>query len=74
VVRELVAGAPGPVRDAVLLNAAGAVAAYRGLSADLTTDVRAGLRAAADAIDSGAAAELLQQWAVLSTKLRVDRI
>jgi anthranilate phosphoribosyltransferase len=74
VVRELVAGAPGPVRDAVLLNAAGAVAAYRGLSADLTTDVRAGLRAAADAIDSGAAAELLQQWAALSTKLRVDRV
>jgi anthranilate phosphoribosyltransferase len=32
--------------------------------------VAAGLRAAADAIDSGAAAELLQQWAALSTKLR----
>jgi anthranilate phosphoribosyltransferase len=72
VVRELVAGAPGPVRDAVLLNAAGAVAAFRGLSGDLSEDVRAGLRAAAGAVDSGAAAELLQRWAALSSKLRTE--
>jgi anthranilate phosphoribosyltransferase len=63
VVRELVSGKPGPVRDAVLLNAAGAIAAYRGLSADLTADLRAGLDVAAAAVDSGAAAELLDRWA-----------
>jgi anthranilate phosphoribosyltransferase len=73
VLRELVAGAPGAVRDAVLLNAAGAVAAYRGLSDDLTDDVRAGLRAAADAVDSGAATELLKRWVALSSKLHTER-
>ncbi|HEX3782970.1 MAG TPA: anthranilate phosphoribosyltransferase [Pseudonocardiaceae bacterium] len=62
VVRDLVAGKTGPVRDAVLLNAAGAIAAYRGFSADLDTDLRAGLVTAAEALDSGAAATLLDRW------------
>ncbi len=70
VVRELVNGKPGPVRDAVLLNAAGAVAAHRGLSDDLHADLRDGLVAAAEAIDSGAAARLLTRWADLTTELR----
>jgi anthranilate phosphoribosyltransferase len=70
VVRDLVAGKPGPVRDAVLLNAAGAMAAYEGLSDDLTADVRAGLDRVAEAIDSGAAADLLRRWAEFSTALR----
>jgi anthranilate phosphoribosyltransferase len=62
VVRDLVGGKPGPVRDAVLLNAAGAVAAYRGFSGDLAADLRAGLAAVSTAIDSGAAASLLERW------------
>lgn len=62
VVRELVAGKPGPVRDAVLVNAAGAVAAYTGFTASLTDDLAAGLSRAAEAIDSGAAADLLARW------------
>ncbi|MEY7971982.1 anthranilate phosphoribosyltransferase [Saccharomonospora xinjiangensis] len=62
VVRELVGGKTGPVRDAVLLNAAGALAAYAGFSEDLTADLRAGLELATRAIDSGAAAELLTRW------------
>jgi anthranilate phosphoribosyltransferase len=70
VVRELVTGKPGPVRDAVLLNAAGAVAAHRGLSGDLHADLRDGFAAAADAVDSGAAARLLERWASLTTELR----
>jgi anthranilate phosphoribosyltransferase len=70
VVRELVNGKPGPVRDAVLLNAAGAVAAHRGLSGDLHADLRGGLVAAAEAIDSGAAARLLARWASLTTEWR----
>ncbi len=62
VVRELVAGKTGGVRDAVLLNAAGAIAAYRGFSDDLDADLRAGLLTAAEALDSGAAAGLLDRW------------
>jgi anthranilate phosphoribosyltransferase len=69
VIRRLVTGELGPVRDAVLLNAAGAVAAYRGLTGDLTADLTAGLQQVAQAIDSGAAAELLRRWAELSTKI-----
>ncbi|MFD4250825.1 anthranilate phosphoribosyltransferase [Amycolatopsis thermoflava] len=63
VVRELVAGKPGPVRDAVLLNAAGALAAHAGFSSSLTDDLAAGLTRAAEAVDSGAAADLLARWA-----------
>jgi anthranilate phosphoribosyltransferase len=69
-VRDLVAGKPGPVRNAVLLNAAGAVAAFRGFSDNLTADIAAGLDLVATAVDSGAAAELLQRWAQRSTELR----
>jgi anthranilate phosphoribosyltransferase len=68
VIRELVSGKPGPVRDAVLLNTAGAVATFRGFTADLTADLRAGLATAADALDSGAAAELLERWIARSAR------
>jgi anthranilate phosphoribosyltransferase len=70
VVRELVGGKPGPVRDAVLLNAAGAIAAFQGLSDDLTADLRGALEAGADAIDSGNAATLLEHWIGRSRELR----
>jgi anthranilate phosphoribosyltransferase len=71
VVRELVSGKPGPVRDAVLLNAAGAVAAYRGPSdRGLTADLADGLAAVGTAIDSGAAATLLDRWRARSTELK----
>ncbi|MBV8933308.1 MAG: anthranilate phosphoribosyltransferase [Kutzneria sp.] len=70
VVRELVDGRPGPVREAVLLNAAGAAATYRGLSGDLHADISAARREMAEAIDSGAAAALLDRWIALSTTLK----
>ena len=70
VLRALVAGEPGAVRDTVLLNAAGAIAAFRGLSGDLTTALRAGLEEAAAAVDSGRAAELLERWIELTNSLR----
>ncbi len=70
VVRHLLAGEPGPVRDAVLLNAAAAQAAHTGLTGDLLADLRAGLQRATRAVDSGAAAELLARWARRSTELR----
>ncbi|MDQ3405685.1 MAG: anthranilate phosphoribosyltransferase [Actinomycetota bacterium] len=69
VVRDLVAGKTGPVRDAVVLNAAGAIAAFRGLTADLHADVESGLGQASNALDSGAAATLLDRWATRSTEL-----
>lgn len=68
-VRRLVAGEPGPVRAAVLLNAAAALTAYRGLTGDLVADLAAAMQRAAAAIDSGAAATLLERWAKLTTEL-----
>ncbi|HZZ47646.1 MAG TPA: anthranilate phosphoribosyltransferase [Pseudonocardia sp.] len=70
VARRLLAGEKGPVRDAVLVNAAGAVAAHSGFGADLTGALGRALDRVAAAIDSGAAAELLSRWAELSTSLR----
>ena len=67
--RALLAGSSGPVRDTVLLNAAGAIAAFRGFSDDLTADLRAGMTEAAQAIDSGAAAALLDRWVERSQQL-----
>jgi anthranilate phosphoribosyltransferase len=58
------------VRDTVLLNAAGAIAAFRGLTDDLHADLAAGLATAAEAIDSGRGNALLDQWITLSTTLR----
>lgn len=69
VVRALVAGSPGPIRDAVLLNAAAALAAFNGFSDSLTDDLRAGMVKAAEAIDSGKAAKLLDDWIRLSSSL-----
>jgi anthranilate phosphoribosyltransferase len=70
VVRALVAGEPGPVRDAVLLNAAGALVAFDGATGTLADAFPGALARAAAAVDSGAAAELLTRWAEASTALR----
>ncbi|MBP2473797.1 anthranilate phosphoribosyltransferase [Crossiella equi] len=71
-VHDLLAGTRGAVRDAVLLNAAGAVAAHRGPSGDLVADLRAGLDSVAQAVDSGAAADLLARWVALTRKLKAE--
>ncbi|WP_432829590.1 anthranilate phosphoribosyltransferase [Dactylosporangium sp. CA-092794] len=64
VARRTFAGEPGPVRDAVLLNAAAAIAARSGLSVpDLPEQLKAGLKRAATAVDSGAATTLVERWA-----------
>jgi anthranilate phosphoribosyltransferase len=65
-----VAGKQGPVREAVLLNAAGALAAFDGPVTDLDAALSAGLERAAAAIDSGAAERLLVRWAEVSTRLK----
>jgi anthranilate phosphoribosyltransferase len=69
VVRRLVAGELGPVRDAVLLNAAGALAAHAGVGGSLVEALAAQLPRAAAALDSGAASDLLERWAQRSTEL-----
>jgi anthranilate phosphoribosyltransferase len=69
VVRRLLAGDRGPVRDTVVLNAAAALAAYRGLTGDLVGELREMSQRAAEAIDSGAAAALLERWTRLTTEL-----
>ena len=68
-VRSLVSGTPGAVRDTVLLNAAGAIAAFRGFGDDLHADLAAAMPDAAKAVDSGAAGDLLARWATRSTQL-----
>jgi anthranilate phosphoribosyltransferase len=71
VMRDLLGGRAGPVRDAVLLNAAGAVVAFRGLSdRGLTADLLAAMEIVGNAVDSGAAASLLDRWAARTTELR----
>ncbi|MCU1657775.1 MAG: trpD [Pseudonocardiales bacterium] len=63
VVREVLAGRGDGARDAVLLNAAAAIAAYDGLSAaTLQSALAAGLEDATRSVDSGAAAALLDRW------------
>ncbi|WP_422746436.1 anthranilate phosphoribosyltransferase [Mycobacterium sp. WMMD1722] len=63
-VRAVFGGAPGAVRDAVVLNAAGAMVAHAGLAGDAkwVPAWEAGLARAAEAIDSGAAEKLLARW------------
>ncbi len=68
--RTLLAGERGPVRDAVLLNAAAALVAFDGPGPSLVDDLRAALPRVADAIDSGAGEQLLARWADVSTGLR----
>lgn len=62
--RAVLAGAGGPVRDAVVLNAAGAIVSHAGLSsrAEWLPAWEDGLHRAAEAIDSGAAERLLTRW------------
>ncbi|MGQ0846057.1 MAG: anthranilate phosphoribosyltransferase [Sporichthyaceae bacterium] len=70
VVRDLVAGKPGPVRDAVLLNAGAALATFDASGAPLPDRIRAGVETAAAAVDSGAAAAKLDLWIETSRRLR----
>jgi anthranilate phosphoribosyltransferase len=64
IARRFLAGERGPVRDAVLVNAAAGLVAYDGLtqSTDLHAALVAGIERAGKAIDSGAAAAALDRW------------
>ena len=61
--REVLGGAKGPRRDVVLLNAAAALRA-----AGRAKDWKDGIGAAAEAIDSGRAGDVLQRWATISAE------
>jgi anthranilate phosphoribosyltransferase len=67
VVRQVLAGAAGAARDAVLLNAAAGLVAYD-VAAEGPLTVRMGkaLARAAESIDSGAAAAVLDKWVSLT--------
>lgn len=66
VVRAVLAGARGPVRDAVLLNAAGALVATGAGTGTLAERISGALETVAASVDSGAAADVLERWAAAS--------
>lgn len=71
VARAVLGGGGGPVREAVLLNAAGAMVAHAGLTGDVEwrTAWKSALQRAGAAIDSGAAEQLLARWARFTQKV-----
>jgi anthranilate phosphoribosyltransferase len=71
VVRELVAGKSGPIRDVVVLNAAAALVAYgKPATSRLEADFAAELERARQAIDSGAAQTKLREWIETTQSIR----
>ena len=73
IARELFAGAAGPVRDAVSLNAAAAIVAFE--QSEMFTQeafdeaLREALQRVGRVIDSGNAAALLERWAATTQRL-----
>jgi anthranilate phosphoribosyltransferase len=62
VVRRMLAGETGPVRDAVLLNAAAALAVYDDPSGSVEDALPAAFARATESVDSGAASGVLTRW------------
>ncbi len=74
VARRTFAGEPGPVRDAVVLNAGMALAVAAGLGGPpsreaLVAALAAGVRAAEEALDAGSASALLDRWVAATREL-----
>ena len=66
VVRRLVAGESGQVRDAVVLNAGAALAVHAAEGGTVPERLAVGIRRAEEALDSGAAAAVLDRWVAAS--------
>ena len=66
VVRRVVAGERGPVRDAVLLNAAAALAVHEAGPGSVLERLAAGLARAEESVDTGAAQALLERWVAVT--------
>lgn len=62
VVRKVLAGETGSVRDAVVLNAGAALAVHAAEDGSVEHVLRAGISRAEEAIDSGAAQATLDRW------------
>jgi anthranilate phosphoribosyltransferase len=67
VVRRVLAGEVGPVREAVLLNAGAALAVHAAEAGTLEERLVAGIARATEAVDSGAAAAVLDKWVEASS-------
>jgi len=64
-------GEKSPARDAVLLNAAAALAAYRAdFGKSITEQLADGYAAASAAVDSGAAQQTLKEWALFTQQFK----
>lgn len=70
VVRELVAGRTGPIRDIVVLNAAAALLAYRGVSVviPLAEQLQETMLDVETALDAGATADTLERWVEITNR------
>ncbi|GAA1654752.1 anthranilate phosphoribosyltransferase [Kribbella alba] len=73
VVRSLLDGERGAVRDVVLLNAGAALAAHDASSGPLVGRIRDGMDRATEAIDSGAAKSVLDRWIAACSEVRSVR-
>ena len=63
IIRDYLAGKQGPIRDALLLNSGLTIAAYNGKhEKDIHEQIKVGIESATDAIDSGSALNLLNDW------------
>jgi anthranilate phosphoribosyltransferase len=69
VVRRVLAGEPGRVRDAVVLNAGAGLAVYDGRRGEAVQQLQAGVDRAEAALDSGAAAKVLERLVETSAEL-----
>lgn len=62
VFRRVLDGEPGPVHDAVVLNAGAAIAAHEGTTGTLAERLASGVARANESIESGAAKAALARW------------
>ena len=67
-IRDIMAGKPGPARDVVILNAAAAL-----MAANKANDMPAGVAMAADAIDSGRTADKLLEMMLFAQESRIEK-
>ncbi len=71
ITRQIFAGEKSPAREAVLLNAAAAIAAFKGdFNNSITEQLADGYRDASVAVDSGVAQESLLRWAEFTQKFK----
>ena len=70
IIRGYLAGKAGPIRDALLLNSGLTIAAYKGEhDKDIHEQIKSGIQSAAEAIDSGSALKLLNEWGLYTQKV-----